>query len=277
MPWHALPIMSDSQSRPLTALSCPLPLRLGSKEFAPAKSAITAREREPGAGSSGSSSVPNLSVVEANLLAMGFGTEKCKMAVRVCGENLEAALQWIVEEGNESLPPAKVRRIGPKAAGSSGAIGGAGAVGAANEAGAAIAAGAPCVRRPAAAAAVVQPEAVEVRPAGGLASSVAGAGAGSSLKRTAPMGGDTRSLKRLMKELSQLQSLDAKGGSRRLHLYEAEPIDESDLCTPCCCLHSLVGVEEGPADRHLCTLSALHLPLAALSAHACPTAAWASP
>ena len=163
------------------------------------------------------------STVETELLAMGFEEDRVKRAIRSCGEHLEPALQWLVEGGGDEdgvkVPPAKVQRRSqppPPAP-----------------------AHQPARAMPAMhAAAPVPPARVAPMPAPvppppmprPSAPKAAGAGSSSSASSSASADVMQRSLKRLMKEYTELHALEQQpGGCRRLHAFEASPVDDSDL------------------------------------------------
>ena len=178
------------------------------------------------------------SAVEMELRNMGFQADRVHQAVRQKGEDLEAALQWLVAEQETAddapPPPSKVRKVSPslaaKAAAGGAVRGAARAESGAGGAGAGAGAGAaavppPGMRRP------------DLGHPGGSAPSIAAAAASTTTTTTAMApsrqlhaAGDSRALKRLMKELTQLTALDRQpGGCRALHAFECEPVDESDL------------------------------------------------
>lgn len=147
---------------------------------------------EPGASSG----------AEASLFSMGFAPSRVRAAIDACGaDNLEAALQWLVEYGEKQPePPAKVRRVGG---------------------------GAPAARA-APVVAALEPLAPPPRKQPEAAAS---SSSPSMPLPTATGHTDQRSLKRLMKEYNALAALEKQGGCRKLHSYEAAPVDASDLYT----------------------------------------------
>ena len=179
------------------------------------------------------------SAVETELRNMGFQADRVHQAVRQKGEDLEAALQWLVAEQETAddapPPPSKARKVSPSvaaAAAAGGAVRGAArAEGGARGAGAGTGAGAAAVPQPE----MRRPDLGQRGHPGGSAPSIAAAAAGTTTTAMAPSrqlhaAGDSRALKRLMKELTQLTALDRQpGGCRALHAFECEPVDESDL------------------------------------------------
>ena len=152
--------------------------------------------------------------VETELVAMGFDRGRIKQAIRAKGEVLEAALQWLVEDGDRveevAPPPAKVQKREPPQA--------------RPPPPAPAAAPAPPARKAAAAPPLPPP-----RPAAASASSSSTASRGGPIVSA---DGSHRSLKRLMKEYNELNALEAQpGGCRKLHAFEASPVDDSDLYT----------------------------------------------
>jgi len=152
--------------------------------------------------------------VEAELMSMGFERSRVLRAIRERGQDLEAALQWLVEtvddEAGAGAPPAaKAQRREPAAA-------------------------APAPSLPAARAAAAAPAPpARARPAAAPVAAPAAASSASSstAPRAVPVArdGNQRSLKRLMKELSTINAMDERGGSRKQAGFEAGPLDESDL------------------------------------------------
>lgn len=171
------------------------------------------------------------------LRAMGFGNERIRQAIRACGEKLDATLQWLVEDEGQldetAPPPAKVQKKAalPAAVAAPAPMAAAAARPAAAIGAAAVAAARSSAPRAAAAA----PRAAAAASAGGAAAAASSSSASSSstskLKRNTELADSSRSLKRLMREYQQLQSHEQRGGCRKLHAFEAEPIDESDLYT----------------------------------------------
>ena len=156
------------------------------------------------------------SSAETELLGMGFELDRAQAAVRACGDDLEAALQWLVEDGElEAERPTKMPRVAADAP-------------------------APAARRdpppappppvppppappPPAPPPPVPPPAAPVAEHRSLAASSSSSSVPSALPSTP--------LKRLMTEYRSLVELEKLGGSRKLHGFEASPLDPSDMFT----------------------------------------------
>lgn len=156
---------------------------------------------------------------ELELRRMGFDQARIELALRAKGNDLEAALQWLVEGDKDAAhdvpaPPPKMRKVADGKAAMSAAAAAAGAAALPHRE----------RRLPAASAAAAAGRA----PSASCSASTAMPPASNAAVRL-PGVGDSRSLKRLMKELQHLTALEARGGCRSLHAFQAAPLDESDL------------------------------------------------
>lgn len=177
--------------------------------------------------------------MEGELVTMGFPRERVRSAIEACGETLEGALQWLIEDADEPPPPVKKQKKQD-----SGKAHEAESAKPPRKAIVAPAAAAPSPKpgvppNPAPRKPAAPPEAPAAHAKGDGAASSSGERGG---KLAAS--GNNRSLKRLMKELAQLSAMAANGGSRKLHSFEAEPVDDSDLCAS-----SPLARARAPPDR----------------------------